>query len=535
MEPHSAAQTSQSAAPNPGLSRNGSGAPLGGGGAHAGERPGLERLLSNPGPLFILALLAAAIATVGTAMGELELLRASDMNSAEAERNVWIQQGAIWLGWALSAPVLMAIATRLARDSPHWVVAALCHLPLAGGVASAFLAAEIVLQEQVQGPEDTELFATVLKMREEWRANGGVDRRWGRGTGDRPPGDRRRGGRRGRGDDNGEPEGSALRPEGAPPPSDTGGSDNQTGADSDLSEQGTRDPDREPPPRPDLTPQQFRRLRSMRGRPVANVATGDFAKDFERRWRLRVPRYAMVYLALVAIGLGIRAFLVGRARDREASELEVRASHLESELTEARLAALKGQLHPHFLFNALHSVGGLIRSERGPEALTALSSIGDLLRTTLDAGGEQFVPLSREMELIERYLGVEGLRLGDRLTVEIVIPEELAECEVPAFITQPLVENAIKHGVATLQEGGRISITARAEGVETLVIDIENDGPAPVDPGPGSNRTEGGVGIRHVRTRLATLFDDAASLELCPGEPSGALARLRMPLEDLEA
>lgn len=484
-------------------------------------------------------------------MGELELLRASDMTSAEAERNVWIQQGAIWLGWAMAAPVLMAIATRLAKDSPRWWVAALCHLPLAVGVASAFLAAEIVLQEKVQGPEDTELFARVLRMREEFRASGGMERRWGRGPGgrgqgERGPTDSRRGPRRGRA--NG-PEGSAA-PE-ADAGSDAGSTrgaategdaplvDAAVGAAPEGNDRPTRSnrpPDRGGAPWGDLTPEQMRRLRSMRGRPVANVATGDFAQDFERRWRLRVPRYAMVYLALVAIGLGIRAFLVGRARDRDASVLEIRTSHLESELTEARLTALKGQLHPHFLFNALHSVGGLIRSERGPEALTALSSIGDLLRTTLDAGGEQFVPLSREIELIRRYLGVEGLRLGDRLRVTVEVPEELAECEVPAFITQPLVENAIKHGVATLPEGGSVSITVRPEGVETLVIDIENDGPSPNDTKGSGQQEEGGVGVRHVRTRLLTLFEDAASLELGPRKDgTGALARLRMPLEDLEA
>lgn len=472
-------------------------------------RPGLERLLSSRWALFGLALLAAAIATVGTAMGELELLRASDMTSAEAERNVWIQQGAIWLGWAMCAPVLMAIATRLAKDSHHWGIAALCHLPLAVGVASAFLAAEIVLQEKVQGPEDTELFARVLKMREEFRASGGMDRRWGRRPGGRVAGERdsadpRRGSRR-------DPERSSDR-------------DPDRGSDRGGTAWGN------------FTPEQMRRLRSMRGRPVANVATGSFAQDFERRWRLRVPRYAMVYLALVAIGLGIRAFLVGRARDRDASVLEIRTSHLESELTEARLAALKGQLHPHFLFNALHSVGGLIRAERGPEALTALSSIGDLLRTTLDAGGEQFVPLSREIELIQRYLGVEGLRLGDRLHVTIEVPEELSECEVPAFITQPLVENAIKHGIATLPEGGTVSISVRPEGAQTLVIDIENDGPCPTETKEPRRRREGGVGVRHVHTRLLTLFEDAASLELGPREDgTGALARLRMPLEDLEA
>lgn len=280
--------------------------------------------------------------------------------------------------------------------------------------------------------------------------------------------------------------------------------------------------------RPPFDRDEARRLRRFGRYSTANVATGDFAADFERRWRLRVPRYGIIYLALVLIGLGSRGFLIGRQREREAVDLERRAERLEAKLVEARLTALSGQLHPHFLFNALHSVGGLIRSAAPGRALTALTQIGDLLRTSLDAGGEQFVPLGREFELLRRYLDVEALRLGEKLRVEFAVDPALEECEVPAFITQPLVENAVKHGVSRRPEGGRVAITARAVEGEILEISIENDGPAPPDT------PDEGIGLTHVRTRLETLFEGAGSLTLeALSEGEGARAVLRLPLDDV--
>lgn len=494
---------------------------------------GLERWLMSRPRLTLVALAAAATATAATSMGELELLRASDMTTDEAERDVIVQTGAIWLAWALVSPLLLSIAFQLARSARHWTLAALCHLPLAFGVGSAFLAGEIAVQEALQGPEDTELFRRLLEMREESRERG-----WS------PEGRRGRGGRGDgewrRRDEDGNREGAIVPRELPLPPAErapgseagpkndprrTAAGDGSGASDARGESSGSDDREMRRPP---FTRDEFRRLRRMGRSTTANVATGNFAADFERRWRLRVPRYGLIYLALVLIGLGSRAFLVGRQREREAVDLELRAERLEAELVEARLTALKGQLHPHFLFNALHSVGGLIRSADPGRALTALAQIGDLLRTSLDAGGEQFVTLGREVELLRRYLDVEALRLGEKLRVEFAIHQGLEECEVPAFITQPLVENAVKHGVARSPEGGLVAITAHAVDGEVLEIVIENDGPAP----PETPRE--GVGLAHVRTRLQTLFEGAGSLRLeeRPRRP-GARAVLRLPLDDL--
>ena len=142
----------------------------------------------------------------------------------------------------------------------------------------------------------------------------------------------------------------------------------------------------------------------------------------------------------------------------------------------------------------------MIRTERSAEALGALARIGDLLRTSLDAGPEQFVPLGREVELAERYLEVEQMRLGDRLKVDLEVAPSLTAAEVPAFITQPLVENAVKHGIATSSEGGTVRLRASASADGTrMMIDIEDDGAGVVEESPD------GVGLQNVRSRLRAL------------------------------
>ena len=444
----------------------------------------VERWLGSPVRLGLLAIGAAVFATAATTMGEIELREAAGFG-ADDWRIVWLQ-GAMWLGWALLAPALVMLAAGIARTVRPWPLAALAHIPLSLGVGCVFLGAEIKLQEWDQGPEMTARFRERIEQQRRSREEGVSDqeRRGG------PRGGRHGDARDGRGDEDGEESRRRRRGGGA----------------------------------------GFARLRDRFRRNRVNIATGDFVADFERRWLLRVPRYALIYLVLVGIGLGIRSFLHGRTREREAAALQIRAADLEAALGEARLAALKGQLHPHFLFNALHSVGGLIRSERGTEALTALSSIGDLLRTSLDAGGEQFVSLEREIELVRRYLDVESLRLGDRLRVEIDVDEALLPCEVPAFITQPLVENAVKHGIAPRPGGGRVVVRAAAGADEpVIVIDVEDDGSG------YSPNGESGVGVKHVRERLAALFDDGASLDYESAADGGTRARLVLPREDMES
>jgi len=504
-------------------------------GGASSERVGtLERWLRSPRRLALLVAVTAVVATLATSLGEIELQRAAGFDEEPGDV-LWLS-GATSLGWALAAWPTILLARALVRARLPLPAIAAIHLAVAGAAGCVFLVGEIRVQQWIQGEEETasaarfvawqersmERDAAFLAMTPEEREAFMERMRRGRGRG-RGDGRRRNGDRadsdRSSSGESGE-RGGADSPQ--PPPGDGERAEEDGRRGDDGARRGERSG------RGATGGWEF--LSRTRPATTVNLATGDLAADFERRWPLRVPRYGLVYLAIVGLGLGVRAYLTGRDREREAGALQLRAAELESALTQARLDALRGQLHPHFLFNALHSVGGLIRAGQRPEALTALDSIGDLLRTSLDAGGEQFVTLERELDLVRRYLGVETLRLGDRLVTRVEAPDELLECEVPAFITQPLVENAVKHGVAPRPTGGTVSVRAFALDADTLVIEIEDDG---AGLGGGVPARSGGVGVGHVRERLATLFEDAAALEFTAGaDGRGTVARLTLPRDD---
>ncbi|MEQ1834128.1 MAG: histidine kinase [Candidatus Eisenbacteria bacterium] len=183
--------------------------------------------------------------------------------------------------------------------------------------------------------------------------------------------------------------------------------------------------------------------------------------------------------------------------------LSIEASHaaqrrvLETEVTarEAELRALRAQLNPHFLFNSLNSINALVGTD--PEGARRMcEGLGDFLRRTLALGARDSVTLGEELALVERYLGIEQVRFGDRLRVERAVDPQATACQVPPLLLQPLVENAIKHGIQDLLEGGAVRIEARVEGAQLRVV-VEN----PVDPEAPSRRGEG-VGLANVRRRL---------------------------------
>ena len=211
------------------------------------------------------------------------------------------------------------------------------------------------------------------------------------------------------------------------------------------------------------------------------------------------------------------------------SEKEVQAATLESQLSEARLNALKMQLQPHFLFNTLHSIGALARTGRGEEVVRVVTGLSDLLRRVLTAGGGQLVLLEEELDFVDRYLEIEGLRFQDRLRVTREIAPDVLDAQVPNLILQPLVENAIRHGISVLPKSGRVELRASRRG-EQLVIEVRDDG-----PGPGGPPMGGGIGLANVRGRLEELYGSRAQLELVHdtwGETggTGTCARLSLPL-----
>ncbi len=190
-------------------------------------------------------------------------------------------------------------------------------------------------------------------------------------------------------------------------------------------------------------------------------------------------------------------------------------------LAQAQLAALRLQIEPHFIFNALNAVTGLIREKRDEEAVAAVASLGDLLRRVTDRSERQHVALDEEMDFLLKYLEIQQLRFAERLRCHIDVPATLARAQVPDFILQPLVENAIKHGIAKRAKGGELRISAKRQG-ELLTFSIFNEGPALA---AGAHY---GVGLANTRRRLQALYGEAQSLELCD-VPHGVLATVTLP------
>jgi hypothetical protein len=228
-----------------------------------------------------------------------------------------------------------------------------------------------------------------------------------------------------------------------------------------------------------------------------------FAKATERFPRL-VPVILAVGVVLYALAAALHyllmAFEEARQAERSALELEVLAR-------EAELRALRAQIDPHFLFNALNSISSLTGSD--PAAARAMClELAGFLRESVRLGGVVSIPLADELALAEKYLAVERARFGSRLRVEREVSAEAGSCGVPPLVLQPLVENAVTHGVANLVGGGVVRIAARCLG-ERLHLTVEN----PMDPGAVVRPGEG-VGLANVRGRLAALYGQEASVEV---------------------
>lgn len=232
-------------------------------------------------------------------------------------------------------------------------------------------------------------------------------------------------------------------------------------------------------------------------------------------------------LGLVLYGLvaGISYAVRTRRRLQEQERLAARAEAL---AVEARLRALRAKLHPHFLFNCLHSLSSLV-GENPAGAGRAVERLGDLLRYTLDEDDRDTVPLSEEWAFTRDYLELERLRYGDRLSVEPDLDEIALSCQVPPFTLQPLVENAVRHAVAERSKGGVIRVTARRDDVR-LRLRVADDGPG-IDA-PSLDRAHG-HGLRSIRQRLRYLYDGRAELTIETSPGAGFAVSLYIPAEGL--
>ena len=220
------------------------------------------------------------------------------------------------------------------------------------------------------------------------------------------------------------------------------------------------------------------------------------------------------------IGVVHAIFFYERFRERE-----VQAARLRAQLSEAQLEALAAQLHPHFLFNTLQGISTLIHRDPGA-ADTMLTQLSELLRRTLGREGGHEVTLKEELALLENYLGIVQGRFQDRLCLEREVPSGLEDALVPHFILQPLVENAIQHGIARRAGAGRLAVSARQQG-GMLVLNVEDDGPGLHSPAREFPRE--GVGLSNTRRRLAQLYGERQGLELVSRKEGGLTVTVRLP------
>jgi two-component system, LytTR family, sensor kinase len=211
---------------------------------------------------------------------------------------------------------------------------------------------------------------------------------------------------------------------------------------------------------------------------------------------------------------------------KRAKDNEVRSSLLEAKLMEAKLEALKMQIHPHFLFNTLHSISSLMHKDL-KAADTMISKLGDFLRMTLDRSEVQELPLKEELELLERYVEIEQIRFGDRLRVEYRIDPVLLDAYVPNLIFQPLVENAIAHGIST-KPGGEIVISGKRKG-DYLHLSVTDNGRGMPVSEHIRFRFKQGIGLSNTQERLQQLYDGNHVFTIVSNEKSGFSVKLQIP------
>jgi signal transduction histidine kinase len=230
-----------------------------------------------------------------------------------------------------------------------------------------------------------------------------------------------------------------------------------------------------------------------------------------------------VYFALV--GIQHSFFYFAQARERE-----TQAARLAAQLSEARLGALRMQLNPHFLFNSLNAITVLVRDRDTAAASRMLELLSEVLRQVLRTEETHETALSRELEFLERYLAIEQVRFSDRLHPRLEIDPAVARAAVPRFLLQPLVENALRHGIARRAGAGLVHVSAHREG-EQLVLTVRDDGPGlPTAPDAG-----GGVGLSNTRARLAALYGGDATLAVANAEGGGVISTVRLPYHEAEA
>lgn len=243
---------------------------------------------------------------------------------------------------------------------------------------------------------------------------------------------------------------------------------------------------------------------------------------FLRLWTDKFFGGLLSYLVLYAVIL-----LVGHLLDssKKLARHQAETARLNEQLTKAQLNALRRQIEPHFLFNTLNAIAGLVREDRNEAAVSMIVGLSDFLRRVVADSDRQQVPLGEELEFAQKYLDIQKVRFADRLQFSVDVPVELLSAQIPSLILQPMVENAIKHGISKRAHGGTIRISASRSN-ETLALRVYNDGPSlPA----GWETMQSGIGILNVRTRLQSLYGNQFDLSLRNREPGGVETSVSLP------
>ncbi|HVU23965.1 MAG TPA: histidine kinase [Opitutus sp.] len=242
-----------------------------------------------------------------------------------------------------------------------------------------------------------------------------------------------------------------------------------------------------------------------------------------------MPLDLLTYCGIFSMTLAIDYFFRSRRRADEALQLQLHASQLESELAQSELKALRGQLHPHFLFNSFNAVATLVRQHRNDAAVEFVAELSMLLRLAIDRTGKQELSLESEIDFVQRYLAIERIRFGEKLQLHFEIDPASLTAMVPNLLLQPLVENAVKHGISRRTEPGVVSVKA-CRVAERIVIDVENDGPdATAHPAAKEDRPAGGIGLANTRARLERLCDGDYELDMARRADGGMRIHLSLP------
>jgi two-component system LytT family sensor kinase len=226
----------------------------------------------------------------------------------------------------------------------------------------------------------------------------------------------------------------------------------------------------------------------------------------------------LIYAAILAITQGVEHYRTMRER-------ELRLAKVEGQLARARLEALNAQIRPHFLFNALHTIGQLWRSGRSDDADALLDHLGSLFHRVQSSTAQAQIPLEEELAMVKDYLAIEGARFRDRLRATVRASPDALECLVPPLLLQPLVENAVRHGISTVSTAGVVEVAASLRDGRLCLI-VRDDGPG---IGKATSRPGSGTGLRNTRERLEELCGPGEHLRIDCAPEGGTTIRIELP------